>query len=65
MPRPRVNDNVWVEGFKQPNGKIVNIDWHDKEVHVLCHDTLEMVVAEFDEFDTLNTRLNQWIIHRT
>lgn len=60
---PRYGDNVWVEGLKQPNGRIVNIDWHDKEVHVRCHDTQEMVVLEWDQFDTFNNRLNTWIIN--
>lgn len=62
MPRPRVGDNVWVEGHAQPNGVVVNIDWHDKEVHVKCHDTSESIALEWDQFVYFNDQLNQWQI---
>lgn len=64
MPEPRVGHGVWVEGQSQPNGRIVNIDWHDKEVHVLFYDLNIQEAFEWDQFDTFNDRLNQWIIHR-
>lgn len=62
MPNPQYGDKVWLEGETQPNGHIVNIDWHDKEVHVRCYDTGELHSLEWDQFDEFNYRLNQWII---
>lgn len=64
MSEPRVGDGCWVEGYTQPNGRIEYIDWHDKEVHVRCYDTQEVVVLEWDQLDTYNQRLNQWLVHK-
>lgn len=62
MPKPRVGDGVYVIGKKQPNGKIVYIDWgNDREVIVECYDTKEHLTLEWDSF-TEFTRLNQWMI---
>lgn len=62
VPDPRKGDNVFVAGKKQPNGKIIHIDWYDREVIVECYDTHEHVVLEWDQFDSFNERLNQWQI---
>lgn len=61
--KPKVGDSVWAEGFKQPNGQIMNIDWYDKEVHVLFFDTNEQEAFEWSRFDCFNDQLNQWIIN--
>lgn len=64
MPNPRVGDGVWLQGKKQPNGKIVHIDWHDKEVIVECYDTREHVTVEWSSFDgCYQQRINQWVLH--
>lgn len=65
MPVPRRGDKVWIYGLAlvQPNGEIIHIDYHDKEVIVQSYDTKEETVLEWDQFDSFNEQLNQWIVH--
>lgn len=63
MPRPAIGDAVWVQGVTpQPNGKIVYIDWHDKEVIVEFYDSKDQETYTWDQFNLFNERLNQWQI---
>lgn len=64
MLNPRVGDGVWLKGQSQPNGKIVHIDWHDKEVICECYDTRVQVVVEWASFDACwQNGINQWVLH--
>jgi hypothetical protein len=64
MSRPQVNDGTYITGCKQPNGKIVHIDWHDKEVLVECYDTREQYTYEWNAFDYYHPKYKQWMLER-
>lgn len=41
----------WAKGRKQPNGKVVDIDWPSEEIQVRYYDTNEIESFTFDELD--------------
>lgn len=67
MPVPKRGDKVWVQGLSQPNGEIIHIDYHDKEVIVESYDTKEHTTLEWEQLEnaTYNERLNQFLVYET
>lgn len=65
MAKPKVGDNIWVNGEPQPNGVIIHIDWsYDKEILVQFYDTRDHKTLEWEQLEgCFDDHLNQWIIH--
>lgn len=63
MTKPRIRDNVWVEGRKpQPNGRIITIIGYsdDRDVIVRFFDGGGEEEYPYDSFDRYNPVTNQW-----
>jgi hypothetical protein len=67
--KPRRGEAVWIEGEKQPNGKIIFVDWFDsepQEVVVRFHETNEIKEYSWEDFQGNWTEAfgGTWMLHK-